>query len=337
MNVVLTDFKSPQNWAFLSTLRMNSSLDWRVWSMHSNHLHGNLFLNLLRFSLYFLFPLLVLLRRRSVKTIIAWQQFYGLNFAFWLRLFGLKKKQELIIMTFIFKPKDGAIGKIYNKYMSYIVNSIYIDKFVCFSKRECDFYSGFFHTDRKRFQYIPLGIENINDKIISKIKTKSFVFSTGRSNRDYDFLINSLKNEDYEVHIACDILNRNNYLGMIEINENCFGDAMLKEMAESKCVVVTLRDTNISSGQLVILQAMQMGKPVVVTRSAGIEEYVEDGVNGILIDNNKEELLSALRKIYTDEFYYDQLSQNSRNMFKNKYTIECMANNISRIISEIEN
>ena len=57
---------------------------------------------------------------------------------------------------------------------------------------------------------------------------------------------------------------------------DCIGDDMLKIMARSHCVVIPLKDTGISSGQRVILQAMALGKPIICTDADGIRDYVRD-------------------------------------------------------------
>ena len=46
------------------------------------------------------------------------------------------------------------------------------------------------------------------------------------------------------------------------------------------------------------LEAMAMGRPVIANRSGGVEEQIEDGVNGFLIDTPEEmaERVLALQK-----------------------------------------
>ena len=80
---------------------------------------------------------------------------------------------------------------------------------------------------------------------------------------------------------------------------------MLHRMAECFCVVVPLKDTETSSGQLVILQAMMLGKPVIVTENKTARFYLEDNQTGFIIDktptalHNVLKVLSENPKIYT--------------------------------------
>ena len=48
-------------------------------------------------------------------------------------------------------------------------------------------------------------------------------------------------------------------------------------------VLVPLEAHVYSSGQVVILEAMALGKPVITSRVLGTEDYVVDGVDGLLV------------------------------------------------------
>lgn len=74
-------------------------------------------------------------------------------------------------------------------------------------------------------------------------------------------------------------------------------------------VVIPLQDLNISSGQLMLLQAMQLGKPIVVTNNCAIYDYIEDGKTGLILANEKKLWIEAIKKIYNDSDFYDMLSK----------------------------
>ena len=61
----------------------------------------------------------------------------------------------------------------------------------------------------------------------------------------------------------------------IEILADCHDNDFFRELAKCKAVIVPLEDTHISSGQLVIIQAMMYGKPVVVTENDTVKDYVD--------------------------------------------------------------
>lgn len=323
---MLTDFKQGEDWQFTKALSESGE----QWVDVGTYCGRKSKIETIKcFIKYFTFPLGIILSGKKFGKILAWQQFFGLNYAFFSRLFHLKKRTKLYVMTFIYKPKGGKVGKIYDRYMHYIVESEYIDKFICFSSAECDYYKDLFGVDK--FIYVPLGKEpmNVNE---DEIADDGYIFSTGRSNRDYDFLIESLADTDYKVRIACGMWQ---YAKPLPQNStllhDCYGKLMIKELAHCHCVVIPLKDLNISSGQLVILQAMQLGKPLIVTKSNGVTDYVQDGENGLLIENNRHELLDCLNAL-KDEKKYLRLSNNAKASFRERHSLTAMARNILKVM-----
>ena len=325
-NIVLVDFDMDEKWSFLKTLESVTHDRWKVKGHATNYPNGN-FSNFLRLFWYFFFPLAILIRRKQYAKVIGWQQFYGLNFAFWSRLFGLKKVNDLTVMTFIYKKKGGLKGKLYHKYMSYIVTSKYIDRFICFAKEECHYYSDIFGIDESKFIYVPLGHPMATD---IQIADDGYIFSTGRSNRDYDFLVNSLINTNFKLIIACDTYHASHGIAEnINVLNDCHGNDMLNLMAKCHCVVVPLKNLKVSSGQLVVLQAMSLGKPVICTDADGIRDYVINGSTGFLIDNVEKQLLAVLDDLYVDTKKYTELSNNAKECYLSHFTENAMYERIA--------
>lgn len=201
--------------------------------------------------------------------------------------------------------------------MKYIVNSKYIDKIICHSTNEIEYYNEIFTlSNRKKFQYIKLGYEDIG--INYKNMKKEYIVAVGRSNRDYEFLIKTLENTSYELYIICDNIKECTAKN-IHVLKNCYGDEMINFMAQSLCVVVPLKDTNISAGQLVILQALSLGKPIIVTSSRGIDDYIENGKNGLIIEKTPQNLHKALNQL-KDETFYKSISLNARKSFEKEFS-----------------
>mgnify|MGYP001150716381 FL=1 len=104
----------------------------------------------------------------------------------------------------------------------------------------------------------------------------------------------------------------------------------------AKAVVIALDDDTIAAGQLVLLHAMNMGVPVIITRSNGVtDDYVIDHYNGLIIEKTKEALLEALALIFHDDDLYDQLCENGQKEFVNDYTYYAMGKTIGGILNAI--
>ena len=111
---------------------------------------------------------------------------------------------------------------------------------------------------------------------------------------------------------------------------------MLRYMRNARAIVITLADDTIASGQLVLLHAMNMGVPVIITRSHGVtDDYVTDHYNGLVIDKTKESLLKALDIIFDDDKLHDRLSANGQKEFEKNYTYYAMGKTIGGILKDM--
>ena len=58
----------------------------------------------------------------------------------------------------------------------------------------------------------------------------------------------------------------------------------LSLIAGAAVVVVPLLESDVPHGHTTVAQALSLGKAVVTTRGASVEDYVRDGVEGLLVD-----------------------------------------------------
>ena len=70
--------------------------------------------------------------------------------------------------------------------------------------------------------------------------------------------------------------------------------------------------TNYETFSLVCMEAMASGVPVFATRVGGIEDYLQDGVNGYAIQRDPEEIAIALRRVLDDPAHLARLRAGAR-------------------------
>ncbi|GHT76282.1 hypothetical protein AGMMS50262_14050 [Bacteroidia bacterium] len=330
-NVLLLDKREKEE-EFVAGLEKATGEPWLVKSYVSNEGQTRLD-NILRYVKYFYYPFLIFLNRKKYTRIVAWQQFYGLLLAFYCRLFRVKKSFSLIVMTFIYKPKAGIAGRIYAQFMQYAVNSCYIDKIIVHSGREKSDYAGLFPEVSSRFVFVPLGI----DKIVlpennPELKDENYLLATGRSNRDYNFLVEALKNTPFRLKIISNTYSHSSLPPNIELYDRIFEPEMYDYMNHCYAVIVPLKQPGISSGQLVVLQAMQLGKPVIVTKSEALSDYVINGQNGLIVEKEKKVLLNAIQQLYNDRKLYDTLVENGKFLYNKKHTTGQLAIHVANYL-----
>ena len=146
------------------------------------------------------------------------------------------------------------------------------------------------------------------------------------------FLIEALKGSKYKVIIVDSTFEKLS-IQNCEIRKDInYGKELNEIIAKAFCVVVPLKDVNISSGQTVIIQAMMFGKPIIITKNNAIKEYVDDGITGFIINKNKDELIKKIELLSEDLELYKSMSLHARQKFINEFTIEAMGRNVGNII-----
>ncbi|MBL7130142.1 MAG: glycosyltransferase family 4 protein [Candidatus Omnitrophica bacterium] len=79
---------------------------------------------------------------------------------------------------------------------------------------------------------------------------------------------------------------------------------------------------------LTMLESLSSGKPIVVTRTGGMPEIIEDGINGFIVPvKDFEALASRIIQLLSDDQLRDRLGCTGREIVEQQYTKEIMARN----------
>jgi Glycosyl transferases group 1 len=129
----------------------------------------------------------------------------------------------------------------------------------------------------------------------ARVTRNGAVFAGGNSSRDYRPLLAAARGLESPVTIATT-------LPLHDVAPNIMAGAISHDeyerwTREAGVVVVPLMgDSARSAGQTTYLNAMALGKPVVVTDSPGVGTYLEDGITGLIVPpDDPDALREAIR------------------------------------------
>lgn len=150
--------------------------------------------------------------------------------------------------------------------------------------------------------------------------TGDYFFSGGNSLRDYGLLEDAVAGLDVRVRIGTRWSPR---LPTAQLDTSTVTHTeFLALMRASRAVVLPLMRSTRSTGQQTYLNAMALGKPVIVTDAPGVRDYIEAGVTGVVV----EPTVSALRAAIIDVLdparseYYALMGRQARNRVLDRYT-----------------
>jgi len=271
-------------------------------------------------------------------NIIFWQQFIGL---YWNLLSHLKimRKPYTFLLPLIYKPRKGLIGKIYKLFFSISLSNPALTGAICLSSKELMYYKKIFPKYKSKIFFIPYGqstkTKNINIYNPTSWETHYF-FSGGTSNRDYSILMSVASKIRYNFVIAC---TRKDIAGMdipenVRVFHNAYGEKFDLLMKNSYAVLLTLENPDISSGQIVLLKAMEMGKPIVATKSACIIDYVNETCAFLTQPKNLKELQIVLNYIIENPEEAQVRAFRAKKRYQENYTIQKFASSVAELIAD---
>lgn len=332
-NVILTDSTNEELVDLKKGIEDSTKDKWEIKSYISNWGRTSLWKKIKRILVYFYASLKVFFCRKKYKNIIGWQQFYTLIYCFYCRIFHVKKINNVYVVNFTYKEKNGIIGKIYYKFMKYILTSKYIDYLYVPSINYIKECAKKFNIEESKFKTLPFGIPDLYDKYKNKTIKEDFVLSIGRSNRDYDWLIKQWNEIKYPLYIISDTYKPSIKVPTnVTIIDNISGDNQYPYIISSKALILPIKVNNICSGDTVLLTAMSFKKNVIVTKNSTLAEmYIENGKDGFIVDKNSKELKNIIEKITNNKI---NLGHKARNKFIDNYSRYKMGNSIGKTIKE---
>lgn len=326
--LLITDCNKNEAFDFLKALKENTNYNWEVEDAVSNW-ERTFLTNLKRLLSYFKTGFHVFRKRNKYKYIICWQQFFGVIYSFFCNLFFIKNSRKVIVMTFIYKRKKGFVGAIYHRFVKFALNNNNIIFLTTSSQIECKTYAELFNLPESKFKFMQWSRNR--SEFFNQVEKGDYLVSIGRSNRDFKFLEDALKDYHKKTYIYCDLEKKRTVGNVIYTGTVKDADLM---MAKSFCVLVSIQNPEISAGQTLLINAMSMKKPIISTRSVGLtDDYMKDKVNGLIINKTKEELLDAL-KYLENEYNYERISENAYKNWENNYSIYKMGLRMVELFEE---
>jgi hypothetical protein len=94
-------------------------------------------------------------------------------------------------------------------------------------------------------------------------------------------------------------------------------DALSEDFQRASMFVYITRSEGLGSAALL---AMSMGVPVIASRIGGLPEVIEDGVSGVLVENDAAEIASAMKRIVKDSLQARSLIENAKARVAARFT-----------------
>jgi glycosyltransferase involved in cell wall biosynthesis len=147
-----------------------------------------------------------------------------------------------------------------------------------------------------------------------------YLFAGGNSMRDYDLLEEALQGTGAPTRMATS-WKPTRGLPHLEVRSTSHEEFM-QLLANAHAVVVPFRKMVRSAGQQTYLNAMLLGKPVIVTEGPGVRDYIIDGVTGVIVPRDVAALRAAILHVMdpANAAFYAKMVQRAQEDVLNRFT-----------------
>jgi glycosyltransferase involved in cell wall biosynthesis len=188
-----------------------------------------------------------------------------------------------------------------------------------------------FHADTRFYQPMP-------DAVVERR-----ISSAGLELRDYPTLIEAVRGLDVEVRLAAASPwskgrneTRDRQLPPNMSARSYAYDELRELYANSRFIVVPLYENDFQAGVTTMLEAMAMGKAVIVTHTKGQVDVITHGINGIYVPpGNAEALRDAIVNLLAHPDEAARLGANARRTVESEMSLDLWADRISRVVRDV--
>ncbi len=265
----------------------------------------------------------ILCRRRQYDVMVFDSEMLG-NMVALLSAF-VPNKTPILMLDCLWEHPRGRLHRLLKR-TQFRLQARTVRRFIVWAVHEIRDFSETFGLPAEMFQFIPF--HHSLEGFQYEVSEGDYIFSGGDTDRDYRCLLEAVRGLNVKLRIATRWTGWNEGADVpagVEAGGTSPED-FRQLMAGAKMVVLPMRRGKLrSAGQQTFLNAMAMGKPVVVADDKGARDYIDSGNDGIVVPSGDVEAMrSAIKSLLDDPEYAHQMGARARAACEKFSTTVCM-------------
>jgi len=276
--------------------------------------------------------------RDRYDVVVSWAENLGIPFAALLMATG-KRVPHVGIFSWISRPKKAIPLKLLQSRF---------DRFILMSSTQKRFALEVLGIPAKKISLLRWPVD-LNFWRPVKVVEQDTIGSVGREMRDYETLLDAIKDLDVRCHIAAGgsgvvakkdqwtkhTMEGNGTRRNVTIARLPYPE--LRDLyARSKFIVVPLLPTETDNGTTSILEAMAMGRAVICTRTEGQCDVLEEGRTGLFVPpRDVRALRDAIRYLLANPDVAEQMGRKGREAVEARNSLDVYINGIKGILEDV--
>lgn len=171
-------------------------------------------------------------------------------------------------------------------------------------------------------------------------ETGDYILAVGQEQRDYETLVKAVIGTNIRLVIVASSPWSTSQIQMIDAagvqTRSRIPFTELRDLyAKARLVVVPLFEVDYAAGVNAALEAMAMAKPLVITRTAGISDYVAEAETGLYVPpGNAGALRDTILSLWDNSEQRKHLGENARQAVEERMNLDLYVERIAQIVHE---
>ena len=278
-------------------------------------------------------------RKTPYDLVVAWGGKNGFTYALLRSIVG-QKNPPLIILSF---NLQGVLSHFLGL-ARFGMRSV--SRVVVFTPFEVEHYRRLLSLAPEAISYCPHGwfdpmrwyVPREIHKSDVPAQNGNFIFTSGRSYRDYETLAHAVEGTEVCVKVSSRPFNLAGFTLPKNMESMGWLDYRVHQdyLYESSFYVIPLQSITFAGGDSSLLAAMSFGKAVVATRSPSTETYLEHGQTGLLVEaGDVEGMRQAILHLWQNPDEAARMGKEARRRFEENHTMDKLAQRVYEVALEV--
>lgn len=276
------------------------------------------------------------IKRNDYDIVITGDFKAGIFYALLRKIFAPTSCLHLLLDLMLDAERQNPAWRFKRRLQKKLLASV--DCLLVFSRSELEYYPKALNIDLDRFRFVPYHTNITKPQMIPA--NEGYLFSAGKSGRDYETLIKAVKNIPADLVVVSD---RASMEGLelpsnVKVYYDVPYDNYLELLKKSKIVIIPIKPHIRSLGMVVMLEAMAYGKPTISTQAISSVDYIKDGENGYLTKMEDSEAISKnILHLLDNPDECSRIGKNALRDVKEHWSFEKYVLSVLDIAKEITN
>ncbi len=255
-----------------------------------------------------------------------------------IALWPKKLRPTIVLYGEMYEPNSG-IRFVFERWLMKLADRV-VARYAVHSRAERNIFASVWGIDPAKIRLAHVFYNSgRRDAVAPAGAGGSHIFAGGNSLRDYEPLLAAARQlPDHQFIISTTLLEGRQDLppnvktGMVKHDE------FVHLMRTAAAVVVPLRKgLRRAAGMLTYMEAMWLKKPVIISDALAVDEYIQNGETGLVVDGSAEGYVKALRWVLdpANAEAAAQLGDNAHAAIRDKFSLDQYTSEILAVMDEV--